>query len=280
MAIIERVNHGLVSGVRVGRFNKGINTTFVVYTYKDIIIDTGPINQWKYVSAFIGDHISKPPNKHHNKKEINHLLLTHHHEDHSGNAQNIALKYQIPVYSNSLCQQLVKQEFNIPLIQKILWGTAKPVFTETITDNFESKQGVKLRLIETPGHTEDMCCFYDAENGFLFTGDLYIASQVRYLNKDEDLTKQLHSLNKVLSLDFETAFCPHRGIMKNGKKDLTKKRDFIVTFAEQVKALAKQGMSTKQICKQLLGREDLFTLLSSFTFTKKGLIEACLTLPT
>lgn len=272
MAIIERVNHGLVSGIRVGRFNKGINTTFIVYTYKDIIIDTGPINQWKYVCAFINEYV--------NKHEINHLLLTHHHEDHSGNAQNIFSTYKIPVYSNSICQQMVKQEYNIPIIQKIIWGTAKPVITETITDNFESKQGAKLRMLETPGHTDDMSCFYDEQNGFLFTGDLYIASKVRYFHKEEDLTKQVQSLNKVLSLDFETAFCPHRGIMKNGKKDLTKKRDFIISFAEQVKALAKQGMSTKQICKQLLGREDLFTLLSSFTFTKKGLIEACLKLPT
>ena len=138
---------------------------------------------------------------------------------------------------------------------------------------------MKLEVLLTPGHTNDMSCFYDAQNGFLFTGDLYIASQVRYFHKDEDLTKQLNSLNKVLALDFETAFCPHRGIMKDGKRDITKKRDFIIALADKIKTLAKQGMSNAQITKQVLGKEGLFPLLSGFHFTKKGLVEACLKLP-
>ena len=124
-----------------------------------------------------------------------------------------------------------------------------------------------------------MSCFFDAENGFLFTGDLYIASQVRYFHKDENLTKQLESLNKVIALDFETAFCPHRGIMKNGKADIIKKRVFIVNLSSKINSLAKQGISNAQITKQILGKEDMFSLLSGFHFSKKGLIEACLTLP-
>jgi len=123
-----------------------------------------------------------------------------------------------------------------------------------------------------------MSCFYDKENGFLFTGDLYIASRVRYLHKDENLQKQLNSLNKVLSLDFETAFCPHRGIMEKGKRYLTKKRDFIVELSTQVQSLAKQGMPDKQIKQQLLGREGILTLISNFQFLKRGLIDACLKL--
>jgi len=267
MSAIEKLNHGLVSGLRVGRFNKGINTTFVVYSYKDILIDTGPINQWQYVEAFISEH------------PIRHVLLTHHHEDHTGNAAYISNKLQIPVYSNVHCQQLVKQKFTIPAIQKLIWGTAEPVNAGLLEKTFESEQGVKLEVLLTPGHTNDMSCFYDAQNGFLFTGDLYIATQVRYFHKDEDLAKQLQSLNKVLSLDFETAFCPHRGIMKNGKADLTKKRDFILALADKIKNLAKQGLSSAQITKRVLGKEGLFPLLSGFHFTKKGLVEACLKLP-
>ena len=141
-----------------------------------------------------------------------------------------------------------------------------------------SNNGVDLDIVLTPGHTDDMSCFYDKENGFLFTGDLYIASKVRYLHKDEDLSEQLSSLNKVLTLDFETAFCPHRGIMKNGKENLTKKRDFIIDLASQVQELSIKGLSSKQIQRKLLGREGVLTLASNFDFSKKGLIEGCLKL--
>ena len=267
MAIIEQVNFGPVSGLRVGRFNKGINTSFIVYQYQDVIIDTGPINQWQYVKAFTKEH------------QINHVLITHHHEDHSGNAFYLKNNCQLSVHSNALCQNLLKHNFEIPLIQKVIWGTGKAVETEVLTDIFTSKKGLELAIILTPGHTEDMSCFYDKNNGFLFTGDLYIASKVRYLHKDENLNKQLESLNKVIALDFDTAFCPHRGIMKNGKQDIINKRDFIIELSSRVKSLANQGLPVKQIQRQLLGKEDILTLLSNFHFTKKGLIEACLKLP-
>jgi len=262
----ECVNHGPVNGIRVGRFNKGINTTFVVYAYHDILIDTGPSNQWQHVAPFAIE------------QKTNHVLLTHYHEDHSGNANNIKKNLSIPVYSNILCHQKVKHKFSIPAVQKMIWGSAKPVNTIAISDKFTTSAQLDLEMILTPGHTDDMSCFYDNENGFLFTGDLYIASRVRYLHKDEDLQQQLNSLNKVLSLDFETAFCPHRGIMENGKRDLTKKRDFIVELSTQVQSLAKQGMPAKLIKQQLLGREGILTLMSNFQFSKRGLIDACLKL--
>ena len=267
MAVIEQVNFGPVTGVRVGRFNRGINTSFIVYQYQDVIIDTGPINQWQYVEAFVRHH------------QINHALVTHHHEDHSGNAYYLKNNCQLSLHSNALCQNMLKHDFKIPFIQQLIWGTGKAVETEVLTDNFISNKGLELAVILTPGHTEDMSCFYDKNKGFLFTGDLYIASKVRYLHKDENLTKQLESLNKVLALDFETAFCPHRGIMKNGRQDITNKRDFIIELSSVVKGLAKQGLPVKQIQHQLLGKEDMLTLLSNFHFTKKGLVQACLELP-
>ncbi|MCJ8319341.1 MAG: MBL fold metallo-hydrolase [Colwellia sp.] len=267
MAVIERINHGPVSGIRVGRFNKGINTTFVVYQYQDVLIDTGPINQWQYINKFVDE------------KDLNHVLITHHHEDHSGNAYHLLKQKKLSVLTNNLCQQLLKQTYSIPFIQKLIWGTAKAVSAQLLPANFISDQGLNLDIILTPGHTEDMSCFHDKENGFLFTGDLYIASKVRYYHKDEDLEKQIQSLNKVLTLDFDTAFCPHRGIMKNGKKDITNKRDFILELSSTVKSLAKSGLPVKEIRKQLLGKEDMFTLMSKFHFTKQGLIDACLALP-
>ncbi len=265
MAVFERVSHGPVSGIRVGRVNMGINTTFVVYAYNDVLIDSGPINQWQHVAPFISEH------------NISSMLLTHHHEDHSGNAANIT-NLKIPIFTNPICQQKIASAFAIPTIQRFLWGTASPVSSQLIGECFESDRGVNLDVVLTPGHTDDMSCFYDEQHGFPFSGDLYIASRVLYLHKDEDLQQQLNSLNKVIELDFETVFCPHRGIMKNGKKDIIKKRDFIVQLSEQVQEMIKQGLSIKQVQKRLLGREDTLSLFSNFDFSKKRLIEACLTL--
>ncbi|WP_199610491.1 MBL fold metallo-hydrolase [Flocculibacter collagenilyticus] len=266
MALIEAVNFGPVQGIRVGRFNLGINTTFIVYTYKDVMIDCGPSNQWPFVKEFATAS---------NTKQV---LLTHHHEDHSGNASALHHQLGLPIHTNQLCQQLVSNGFPVPKLRKMIWGKGNKVEAKLIPDKFKSDAGVELDVMLTPGHTDDMSVFYDNQNGWLFTGDLYIASQVRYLHKEEDLAHQLASLNKVLELDFDTAFCPHRGIMKQGKRDIQKKRDFILELVDSVIELAQQGLSNKEIQRRLLGREDMLSIVSSFDFSKKELIKACLAL--
>ena len=96
----------------------------------------------------------------------------------------------VPVYSNVLCHQKVKHKFSIPAVQKMIWGSANPVNTIPLSDKFTASDQLDLEMILTPGHTDAMSCFYDREKGFLFTGDLYIDSRVRYLHKDEDLQQQ------------------------------------------------------------------------------------------
>lgn len=53
MSAWKTVNHGPVNGVCVGRFNNGINASFAVYAYQDVLVDAGPSSQWSVAAEFI-----------------------------------------------------------------------------------------------------------------------------------------------------------------------------------------------------------------------------------
>lgn len=260
----------LVNGLRVGRFFSGINTTFIVYHYDGVIIDTGPSNQWPIIQEFLS---SFSPQK---------LLLTHHHEDHTGNAGNIQQAFNLPVFTNKKCAALLRKPFHVPFVRRVIWGA--PVSSDlTLIDDQDvitSTSNQSIRLITAPGHSDDMSCFLAEEDRILFTGDLYITGRVRYLHTDEDLQAFYNSLNRIADLEFDALCCPHRGIIPEGKQALIDKRDFIGEFAQRCQALYAKGHPIAQIRNEVSGKEDFLSYLSAFEFSKLRLVESALLLKT
>ena len=264
MPIRKRYQHDIVTGARVGRFDLGINTNFIVYRIDDTVIDCGPPNQWQYVKTFLGD------------KPIRQLLLTHHHEDHSGNANSIAASFNLTPLAPALSYEKLKQGYKIPPIQKLIWGNPVPVETVSLPDDLRLCDGSKVIPVHTPGHAKDLTCYFIPDKKWLFSGDLYISRSLKYLRADEDLSQLIDSIRKVLELDFEILFCPHRGIVEEGKQAMMDKLDNLLRLCEESQALKGQGMSEKQIVKKVLGKEDGISYLSAFNISKINLIREAL----
>jgi glyoxylase-like metal-dependent hydrolase (beta-lactamase superfamily II) len=264
MPIRERYALGKIKGARVGRYNIGINTTFVIYRIDSALVDSGPPNQWRAVRAFI------------NEEPVDTLLLSHHHEDHSGNAARIARKYRLTPYAPELGKKELALGYRIPILQRMVWGSPLPVETQPLPKMLHLADGTQLMTIHTPGHAHDLHCFYLPENGWLFSGDLYISKSIRYLRSDENLSLFIESLRKVLLLEFDVLFCPHRGIVENGKKALAEKLDNILELCGRAQQLRQQGCVVDEIVKKLLGPEDMVACLSNFEFSKANLISEAL----
>lgn len=138
------------------------------------------------------------------------------------------------------------------------------------------ENGLELNSHYLPGHTNDSMCMHEPNQGWLFSGDLYVASKVRYGHSEESVSQQLTSLESAIALDFDTLFCAHQGIIENGKQALKKKYDYLDSLQQQVKELDRQGLSSKQISLHILGREDTVAFSSGFKMSKHKLIQACL----
>ncbi|MBL4798761.1 MAG: MBL fold metallo-hydrolase [Oleispira sp.] len=253
-----------VHGFRTGRFDFGINTTFIIYRIGETLIDAGPSNQWSTIKRVL-----KP-------LAINTLLITHHHEDHSGNANRISKLKKLTPYAPALGQDKLAKGYPTPLLQKLIWGSPLKVQTQTLPEslivNENSDSQVEVIAIPTPGHAKDLTCLFFPQQKYLFSGDMYISKSLKYLRSDENLAQLMASLRVLIALDFEILFCPHRGIVEKGKQALEDKLQNLLNLCQQSQQLMAQGLTEADIVIQLLGPEDRLAKISKFNISKGNLI--------
>ena len=264
MAVIDRFDFEGLEGFRVGRFNMGINTSFIVYRLGGTVFDTGSTNQWHHVKDFLQE------------KPLEQLILTHHHEDHAGNAGSITRLTGVKAIAPELTIEKIRHGFKTPIMQKIIWGSPGKADADPLPENLTLSSGEAITAIHTPGHAKDMTCYLLPERGWLFSADLYLANKLKILRSDENITELLNSIERVLSYDFDIICCPHRGIVHDGKSKLREKHDYIMNVAAEAQKLSATGLPVEKIALKLLGKEDLFAKLSGYNFSRRNLIASCL----
>ncbi len=264
MPVFEDIDFEGIEGIRVGRTNRALNTTCIVYRLGDTIIDTGPSNQWAHVKKFIEE------------RDVGQVMITHHHEDHSGNGSRIQQEMARPIYMPPSGVDKVRKGFHTSLTQKRTWGSFRAFEAEGIPEEMPLKDGILLKAVHAPGHSHDMTCFLEPNRGWLFSGDVYIASRTKYFRYDENIHDQIASLERLLQFDFETLLCSHRGPLPGGKDHLRRKLDFLSNFRGEVLEKHGTGMSITEITRSMLGREDLMTWVSMFVFAKRFLVRSCI----
>ncbi len=264
MSVLDQFEYQGLEAIRVGRFNLGINTTFIVYRLGATVFDTGPTNQWRHVKPFIR---SAP---------LRQLILTHHHEDHSGNAAAVKKLTGVTPLAPLITAPILRRGFKIPPIQKVIWGSAGRVEVDIVPDSFELANGESVEAIFAPGHAKDMNCYLLPGRGWLFSADLYIASKLKMLRSDENVDLLLHSISRVLMREFDTIICPHRGVVASGHQRLREKFDYLVDLAAEVQHQHSQGREPEAITRQLLGKENLVGIASRYNFSKINLVRSSL----
>lgn len=253
-----------VDGVRVGRMKGGPTSNFICYRIAGVLIDAGPSNQWRHVKEFV------------QQQAVSALWLTHHHEDHSGNADRIAKLCKVTPYAPELAIKKLAKGYKTPLTQVLIWGAPRKVETQRLQATMHLEDGSPVVPIHTPGHAKDLTCFYLPEQQWFFSGDLYLAKTLKYMRIDEDLGLLMESIQKVLKLDFNVVFCPHRGIDEDGYQGLQDKLQYLIKLCADAQALNQSGVELEDIRQQLLGPKSFLDKSSRGNFTKANLIREAL----
>lgn len=251
-----------VEGLRVGKFGYRINTSCIVYRIGSTVIDTGPANQWKVVKKFLDE------------KEVKQVVITHHHEDHGGNGANIKDEMNVPVMVHPSAREKYQTGYPLKFYEKVVWGKPRNFSPVDLPETVEVGNGINLKAIHTPGHCEDMTCYLEENKGWLFTGDLFIATKPKFIRQDENPNIEIQSLKKILEYDFGKVFCSHRGIVKEGRRAIQNKLDYMENLKDNVHNLHKQGRDIDEITKMLIGKETITSILTLYHFSKRNLIMA------
>jgi glyoxylase-like metal-dependent hydrolase (beta-lactamase superfamily II) len=114
----------------------------------------------------------------------------------------------------------------------------------------------------------------EPKEGWLFSGDLYISDRSKYLRAGEDAPLTLDSLRRVLTLDFDTLFCSHAGIVTDGKAALRRKADYWENVQGRARDLRQAGQPLKAIRDQVLGTEGWMTTFTRGHFSKLNLLRS------
>ncbi len=220
------------------------------YMIDGVLIDTGSKSLSKYFEPFLLG------------ADIDQVVLTHIHEDHSGCASILQQTREIPIFIHDMSVQDCERNPDYPLYRKVFWGKRKPFKAKTIGSSFSSRTG-DWDVIETPGHAKDHLAFLNKETGQLFSGDLYVQTKTKVVLREESIPTIIRSIEHLLTYEFDEMFCSHAGYIKDGRKSLENKRDYLLHIQQQVIEHHQEGLSPQQIHDTIFPRKYPITKLSS-----------------
>lgn len=204
------------------------------------------------------------------------VVNTHHHEDHTGNNFWMMKKYGLLPLAHPKTSFYMKVPFQwMRFYRRILWGTPLPSETVEVDSEIQTMR-FRFIVIPTPGHSDDHICLYEPNEGWVFSGDLFISEQVRYLRDDEDIYSVLDSLKRIAILRPKKMFCSFRGMIDRPEEAIRKKISYLENLKEKIEGGLQEGWSPREIRRRLLGKGDRYRLLSAGEFCKQNLINAFL----
>ena len=183
-------------------------------------------------------------------------MLTHYHEDHAGNAGFLSKKLNVPIYGNPYTEEALRERVKLKPYEYLIFGRLEsapisllPDVVQTINYRFEP--------IYTPGHSRDHTVYFEASQGWVFSGDLFLGSKIKFWRKDEDMLATIASLEAVLTLEFDSLFCGHNPKLGNPKKFIRMKLERLLSLIGCVKDLQGQGCTNGEVISRLCRSKEV-----------------------
>lgn len=241
----QELDFGPVRGLRVGYNPAGKPLMNVIcYQLDNILIDTGAKNTRPSLVKMI------------DFKALDKICLTHYHEDHAGNANYLNKTYKLPVYGHPLTCDALGRSHRLKPYELYMWGRLEPAEVTPHQEHFCSER-YRFEIHHTPGHSFDHVVYLEKNEGWLFSGDMYLGSKIKYFRQDENIKDTIKSLTNISNMDFEQLFCGHNPQLSHGKRAIIRKTNYLQHIYGSVGHLLDQGKSPQQIYQSLLtGRES------------------------
>ncbi len=262
--MLRTASHGPITRIHLARTVLGRPLrTVEAYLVDGLLIDSGPPGTASEMVRWCRE------------QDVREVVNTHHHEDHSGGNMALRTSLGLPVAAPSEGLSILSDGPRLQFYRRLVWGQPDGVAAQPLGDAVETPR-YRFVVTSTPGHSPDHVCFFEPDERWLFSGDLFIHERARYLRVDEDAHQILASLRRVLALRPRLLICSHAGFVEDGHRAIERKIAYWEDLTEQARALRREGLSVEQIREALLGAEGLATRLSRGHFSKKNLVNSLL----
>lgn len=199
------------------------------------------------------------------------IVNSHYHCDHAGGNSVLQKDYDIPVAAHRWEAGLVNARDGEACTAEWLRQPIEPyTVTRQLSDGDQIETGgVRLEVIETPGHTLGHISLYSPKDKVLIGGDLFHADDVAWLNPFREgvggAYRAIESLDRLAGLKIAWASSGHGGAMSDPKAVIEAARERYTKWLDEPERMAWHG--AKRIFAYALmltdgmNEEELFSYL-------------------
>ena len=194
------------------------------------------------------------------------VILSHWHEDHAGNAPDIA-RSGMPIWMHQYTEAKLRERQQVKLYRHFTWGRPRALVGE-----YTPFDPAPLRVIHTPGHSTDHHVVFDDDTRTLFSADLWLGVKVRIVGATENPYDIVDSLSRAIALKPKRMFDAHRGLVDNPVEMLRAKRDWLEETIAEIQRRLDLGEPDSVILREVLGGEERTALASQGEYSRRNLI--------
>ena len=214
------------------------------------------------------------------REQVHTIVNTHHHEDHIGANAEVNAEHGARIFAHPLALRFLRHP---PLLRlhpyrRVFWGWPLPSEGQDVPPEIATEHH-RFQVLHTPGHSPDHLSLYEPDEGWIFTGDLFVGGKDRALRPDYNMTDALDSLRRIAGLRLSWLFPGSGKPRREPTQEVVDKIAYLEELRSRIRELHQSGRSGKQIARALLGRDGFIHYLTGGHFSTVNLVRACLREP-
>lgn len=269
--MIQIANFGDITQIRMGRsIGNRVLYWVAAYLINGLLIDTG----CSYTADELCSFLSGEP--------LEQIYLTHYHEDHIGGSAALQHKYGLTVLSHPATKTMAGLTPKLYPYQEFVWGYPEPFAITALFGNTLKTDHYHFQIVETPGHSPDHTVLIEPEQGWCFSGDLFVSDQIKVLRPEENVGKIIESMQKLIDIETElktelTLFTAIGKVVPQGGRVLKSCLDHLDQIGTRARYMQDvKGLTTEEIILNLFGGESTMSELTDNQFSCANMVKSLL----